>query len=114
MTCETKNPIDEPDFDWVAARSKCSAKAVYDDLEKIVTRDVESYRNIKPGLRRGTFEFETGGRIEVLGKDKNKNSLGTICFEMKNDAINVSHDDKPLFRVRIQWDRRRAKRLMVA
>jgi len=97
-----KPKVMETSFNWVAARSQCSLKRVFETLAEIVDSDVKAANEL-PG-RKAQFHVNGGDKKLVVSRDKSVETatpVSTVVFELFPAEISVRHGrDTKLFSAR--------------
>jgi hypothetical protein len=90
------------DFSWVIARSKCSARDVFEKLRTQVEKDIDIRHDLKPQGQPYSFRFVSGGSDKFTASVDGNKLHHSVIFTLKDDAINVfDEDDHLLFRAEV-------------
>lgn len=79
-----------PDFDWVDARNKCSADAVFNQLRSLAERDVAT-RNAQASETAG-FTDGGGRKFTVWSKKGSGQERHAADFSLEDETISVRGD----------------------
>lgn len=95
---------DDPNFEWVVARAKCSASAVYSDFAQQIKHDVELRNNLLSGKERKheiNFSFEGGYEqtslivaVQKGGQLLEEKRLAHAIFTKIPEGIAVEYSDE--------------------
>jgi len=85
------------DYDWVTARSTCSAAIVFEKLRAQAKKNVETRNAMLPKINRYVFAFSDNGStsfsVVVTGHDIH----GSTRFHLHNEEITISSGDAALY-----------------
>jgi len=78
------------DFDWVTARSKCSAVSLFKELQLGVEADVEKRNGLRRNDEHTEFHFKRAGetRFSVIREADGEDSM-SVDFYLDKGVINV-------------------------
>jgi hypothetical protein len=83
-------------FDWVAARAKCSIGVVFERLREQVRTDVEARKRQTETDRHYAMSFVSEGRMFAALVESHQ-IHDVISFVLEDDAIEVRDKEKALF-----------------
>ncbi len=110
MTCETKKTIDDPNFDWVTARFRCTPKNAFFDLCESIKKNVDAVNGaVAPKCEDKTqlpFYHENGSwRFAVMRRKDG----ASVSFELNGNNVRVSDGNDAIFCFTVEWDRENAE-----
>ena len=121
--------IDDPSFDWVGVRSRCSIGVVYSELCDLVRRDVERLNSLPnccsiadegpfaSSSRDEEFRIFNGGRfLLAVERAGSSGDLRTVDFRSRpskgggTELFVGLEGEEPFFDVTVEWNYREGRR----
>jgi hypothetical protein len=87
--------LNNPNFDWVSARSACSLKTIFETLKLEVEKDVEIRNRLRPAMAHYVFKMVSKADVFTVFVESNK-AHPTTKFSLSNDSIQLRDGENNL------------------